>query len=63
MTDYYNKIDTWIKEHEDYKPVKQQTLSNIADYIDWAYRWKKITEKEKDIACDRMVALFERGEW
>ena len=63
MTDYYNKIDTWIKEHEDYKPVTQQSLSNIADYIDWAYRWKKITEEEKDIACDRMIALFERGEW
>lgn len=63
MTEFYKKIDAWLKEHEDYKPVKTKTLSDISDYIDWAYRWKKITVEEKDNVCDRMIELFERGEW
>lgn len=63
MTEFYKKIDLWIKEHELYKPVTTKTLSDLADYIDWAFRWKKITEDEKNNACNRMIELFERGEW
>ena len=30
-----------------------------AGYIDWAWKWRKITEAEKDEVCDRICALFD----
>lgn len=29
-----------------------------SDRIVWAYRFKKITEQQKDELCDRMIELF-----
>lgn len=63
MIEFYQKIDSWLKEHENYKPVKTKSLSDIADYIDWAWRWRKITEAQKDNVCNRICELFERGDY
>ena len=39
----YQKIDKALKQHENYK-YYERSLESIADYIDWAWKWRKITE-------------------
>lgn len=55
----YQKIDRALKQHENYK-YYERSLESIADYIDWAWKWRKITETEKDEVCDRICVLLER---
>ncbi len=56
----YEKIDKVIKQHEKNKPC-ERSLDSIADYIDWAWKWRKITKEEMENAADRVCALYERG--
>lgn len=55
----YQKIDKALKQHENYKYC-ERSLESIADYIDWAWKWKKITEKEKDDVVERICILYEK---
>ena len=54
----YEKIDKALKQHENHK-YYERSLESIADYIDWAWKWRKITEAEKDEVCDRICVLLE----
>lgn len=56
----YEKIDKALKPHEQGK-YAGWSLDSIADYIDWAWKWRKITPAQKDEVCDRIIALFEGG--
>lgn len=56
----YEKIDRVLKQHENYKYC-ERSLDSIADYISWAWKWRKITEAEKDEVCDRICALLKRN--
>ena len=55
----YEKIDKALKQHEKHG-YYERSLESIADYIDWAWKWRKITEAEKDEVCDRIYVLLER---
>ena len=55
----YKKIDRVLRQHEKYG-YAERSLDSLASYIDWAWKWRKISEKEKDEVCDRIIALFER---
>ena len=55
----YEKIDKVLTQHEKYK-YAERSLDSLADYIDWAHKWKKITEDETTEVCNRICALFER---
>lgn len=54
----YEKIDRAITQHEHGKYC-ERSLDSIADYIDWAWKWRKITQEEMENAADRIVALYE----
>ena len=54
----YEKIDKVLREHENHK-YSSRSLDSLADYIDWSWRWRKITPEQKDEVCDRICALFE----
>jgi len=54
----YQKIDRILKQHENHK-YAERSLESIANYIDWAWKWRKLSEKEKDEVCDRICVLFE----
>ena len=49
----YEKIDRAITQHE-------SSLDSIADYINWAWKWKKITREQMENAADRVCALYDR---
>ena len=55
----YQKIDRVLKQHENHK-YYERSLESIASYIDWAWKWRKISEKEKDEVCDRICALYNK---
>ena len=54
----YEKIDKALKQHEKHG-YYERSLDSITEYTDWAWKWRKITEKEKDELCDRICALYD----
>jgi len=59
MMTAYEKINKWLKQHENYK-YTERPLDQIADYINWAWKWHKITREEMENAADRVCALYDR---
>ena len=55
----YEKIDKALKSHEQ-KGYYERSLDSIANYIDWAWKWKKITKEEMENAADRICALYDK---
>lgn len=58
MMTVYEKIDRALKQHENFKYC-ERSLSSIANYIDWAWKWRKITKEEMENATNRICALFD----
>ena len=54
----YQKIDRFLKQHENHK-YHEKSLDDIADYINWAWKWRKITREEMENAADRVCALYD----
>ena len=54
----YQKIDKALKQHENHK-YAERSLDSIADYINWAWKWRKITREEMENAADRVCALYD----
>ena len=54
----YQKIDTALKQHERHKYC-ERSLDSIASYINWAWKWRKITREEMENAVDRVCALYD----
>ena len=54
----YEKIDYAITQHEK-RGYYERSLDSIADYINWAWKWKKITREQMESAADRVCALYD----
>ena len=54
----YEKIDKALKQHENHK-YYERSIESIADYIDWAWKWRKITSEEMENAASRVCALYD----
>lgn len=54
----YEKIDRALKQHENHK-YAERSLESIASYLDWAWRWRKITEEQKDELVDRWLVVHD----
>lgn len=52
----YEKIDRALKQHENHK-YAERSLESIASYLDWAWKWRKITEEQKDELVDRWLVV------
>lgn len=59
IKDYSAQLNTALTEYENRRPYKQYSIDWICDRIDWCWKWKKITEKEKDSFCERIVKVME----
>jgi hypothetical protein len=57
---YYEEIDKVLKEYEFFHPYPAKALDWVADRIDWAWKWRKISEKEMIELAGRATKLFER---
>lgn len=54
----YEKIDRFLKQHENHK-YHEKSLDDIADYINWAWKWHKITREEMENLADRVCAFYD----
>ena len=54
----YEKIDHVLRQHEKYG-YAERSLDSLADYINWAWKWRKITREEMENAADRVCALYD----
>ena len=54
----YEKIDHVLRQHEKYG-YAERSLDSLADYINWAWKWRKITREEMESAADRVCALYD----
>ena len=61
MSKFYNEIDKALQSYEFFRPYHNRSLEWICDRIDWCWKWKKISEQEKDELCNRAIAVLERG--
>lgn len=52
----YEKIDKYLTQHEKGR-YKVRSLDNIALYIDWAWKWRKITYDEMMKFTNRVIRL------
>ena len=59
MKDYYGEIDRAITAYENYKYVTKP-ISWITDRIAWCWKFRHITETEKNELCDRIIDIMER---
>ena len=57
----YEKIDRALKQHEQHKYV-ERSMESIGSYLDWAWKWRKITEEQKDELVDRWLVIY-NAEW
>jgi len=56
--DYYDQVDKALKSYEEYKPWHDKSIEWICNRIDWCWKWKKITEEEKDELVDRVCEVM-----
>ena len=63
MNKFYKDIDNALQSYEYYKPYHLRSLEWICNRIDWCWKWKKITEQEKDELCNRVIVVLERGKY
>lgn len=54
----YEKIDRALKQHEQHK-YAERSMESISDYLDWAWKWRKITEEQKDKLVDRWLIIWD----
>ena len=60
MNKFYNEINKALSSYELNKPYHTHSIDWICNRIDWCWKWKKITEAQKDELCNRVIEILER---
>lgn len=55
--DYYKQIDNALSKYEKGRYI-EQNISWICSRIDWCYRFRKITPKQKDELVERVLLVM-----
>ena len=53
----YNRLDKAISRYEEYK-YPTHKISWITDRICWAYKFRKISDIQKDELCERIINVM-----
>ena len=61
MNKYYVQINNALVSYEDRKPYHTHNIDWICDRIDWAWKWRKISEKEMVELAERATKVLARG--
>ena len=54
----YEKIDRALSQHERHG-YYERSIDSICNYIDWAWKWRKITKEQMEECADRACAILE----
>lgn len=55
----YERISGWLSRYEKGFTSCAVPLSDIADRITWAWKFRRITRAQKDDLLDRAIAIIE----
>ena len=58
MNKYYQQIDKALLSYENYKPYHDKTIDWICNRIDWAWKWRKISENEMIELASRTIEIL-----
>ena len=58
MKDYYSEIDQALTRLELGK-YPTHSIEWVAERVVWCWKWRKITEGQLEVLCDRLIAYFE----
>ena len=61
MNKFYSQIDEALISYENHKPYHTKPIDWICDRIDWAWKWRKITEKEMIELAERATNVLKEG--
>ena len=56
---YYEQINKAIQDYEQGKSWHDKSIEWICNRIDWCWKWKKITEEQKNELVDRICKVME----
>ena len=57
MRDYYGEIDEALQRLENFKYVTHD-IHWCANRIDWCWKFRHITEEQKNELCDRAIVVL-----
>lgn len=57
--DYYQQINEAILSYETFKPYHPFDYAWICDRIAWCWKFRHITEQQKNELCDRIIAVMD----
>lgn len=57
LKDYYKEIDDSLRAIENYSYTIHD-IDWICNRIDWCWKWRKITEEQKEELCNRAIAIL-----
>ncbi len=60
MKNFYKELDSQLKYFEKNNVGYNRTIDNICDKIDWCWKWKKISEEQKNELADRVIKILEK---
>lgn len=58
---YYEQINKAIQDYEQGKSWHNKSIEWICSRIDWCWKWKKITEEQKNELVDRICKVMEEN--
>lgn len=58
MKNYYEEINSALKNYESNKPYHTKNIEWICSRIDWCWKWRKISEKEMEELSNRAVEVL-----
>ena len=58
MNKYYQQINKALLSYENHKPYHDKTMDWICDRIDWAWKWRKISENEMIELASRATEIL-----
>ena len=58
---YYEEINEVLKSYEDRKSYHTKNMDWVANRIDWAWKWRKITREEMEELTDRAISIFDNN--
>ena len=59
MNKFYDEIDKALQSYENYKPYHTRNIEWISNRISWCWKWRKITRKQMEELCDRVIKVLE----
>ena len=63
MNKYENEINKALRSYENNKPYHIHNIDWICNRIDWCWKWRKISESNKNDFVYRIIEIMQKWSW